>query len=198
MKLSEAFESAVSLGIPEKGAPSLEVIVRVININQGRNESIVSKCKTLNGYCAFIGKAREYEKESDNLEDAMRKAVKYCRDHDILKEFLEANASEVMNMLLTEWNWDDAKQVWFEEGMEEGLEKGMEEGLEKGRLEGMEEGLEKGMEEGLEKGRLEGMEEGLEKGREEIARNALAEGLSAEFVRKITGLDIQSIQKLKE
>jgi predicted transposase YdaD len=53
-------------------------------------------------------------------EDAMKKAVIYCRDHDILKEFLEKNSSEVMNMLLTEWNFDDAKQVWFEEGMEKG------------------------------------------------------------------------------
>jgi predicted transposase/invertase (TIGR01784 family) len=24
-------------------------------------------------------------------------------------------------MLMTEWNWDDAKEVWFEEGREEGL-----------------------------------------------------------------------------
>jgi hypothetical protein len=27
-----------------------------------------------------------------------------------------------MNMLMTEWNLDDAKEVWFEEGKEEGLE----------------------------------------------------------------------------
>jgi predicted transposase/invertase (TIGR01784 family) len=32
-----------------------------------------------------------------------------------------------MAMLLTEWNPDDAKQVWYEEGMEKGGEKGMEE-----------------------------------------------------------------------
>jgi flagellar biosynthesis/type III secretory pathway protein FliH len=31
-------------------------------------------------------------------------------------------------MLFTEWNWDDALAVRFEEGMEEGLEKGLEEG----------------------------------------------------------------------
>jgi flagellar biosynthesis/type III secretory pathway protein FliH len=40
-------------------------------------------------------------------------------------------------MLLTEWNWDDALAVRWEEGREEGLEKGLErgreEGLEKGR-----------------------------------------------------------------
>ena len=27
-----------------------------------------------------------------------------------------------MNMLITEWNWDDAKEVWKEEGREEGRE----------------------------------------------------------------------------
>jgi len=44
-------------------------------------------------------------------------------------------------------------------------------------------------------------EEGLLQGRmarqEEIARNALAEGLSIEFVQKITGLSREEIDKLK-
>jgi len=128
LRLSKAFESTASLGIPDKGNPSLELIARVININQGRNEEIVQRCKTLNGYCAFIEKVREYEKEGYSLEEAIRKAVKYCLDHDILKEFLEKNALEVMTLFLTtEWNLDDAKQVWYEEGMEKGLEKGKEE-----------------------------------------------------------------------
>jgi hypothetical protein len=30
----------------------------------------------------------------------------YCCNHDILKEFLEKNASEVLSMLITEWNWE--------------------------------------------------------------------------------------------
>jgi SOS response regulatory protein OraA/RecX len=30
-------------------------------------------------------------------------------------------------MLLTEWNWDDAKEVWQEEAREEGREEGREE-----------------------------------------------------------------------
>ena len=173
LKLSEAFESSASIGISEEGKPSLELTVRIININHGRNEKIVCRSKTLNEYSAFIGKVREYEKEGNSREEAIRKAVRYCREHDILKEFLEANATEVLSMLLGEWNWDVAKQVWHEEGREEGLE------------------------EGLEKGREEGLEEGLGKGREEIARNALAEGASIEFVQKITGFDIDKIKSLK-
>jgi len=127
LKLSEVFESATSLGLPEKESPSLELIVRVININQGRNEEIVRKCKALNGYCAFVEKVREYGREGYNKDDAMEKAVIYCRKHDILKEFLEANGTEVLNMLLSGWNLEDAQKVWFEEGKEEGLEKGKEE-----------------------------------------------------------------------
>ena len=38
-------------------------------------------------------------------------------------------------MIFTEWNWDDALAVRFEEGREEGWEKGREEGVEEGREE---------------------------------------------------------------
>jgi len=74
-------------------------------------------------YSAFIERVREFEKETNNLEEAIKKAVIYCRDHDILKEFLEKNATEVLNMLMTEWNWDDALAYRYEEGRGEGLEK---------------------------------------------------------------------------
>ena len=52
----------------------------------------------------------------------MKKAVVFCQNHDILKELLKKNASEVFNMLTAEWNLEDAKQVWFEDGMEKAIE----------------------------------------------------------------------------
>ncbi|MDR1245842.1 MAG: hypothetical protein LBK57_02300, partial [Clostridiales Family XIII bacterium] len=48
-------------------------------------------------------------------------------DNEIMKDYLENNASEVENMLLTEFNMDVAKRVWREEGVEEGIEKNREE-----------------------------------------------------------------------
>jgi len=48
--------------------------------------------------------------------------------------------------------------------------------------------------EGLKKGRREG----FEKGQEEIARNALAKDIPLELIRDITGLDIESIQKIQK
>jgi predicted transposase YdaD len=168
LRLSEAFENTESLRPWDKGSPALELVVKVVNINQGRNGEIAGKCKTLAAYSAFVGKVEEYEVSNGNREEAIKKAIKYCIEHDILKAFLEKNSSEVINMLLTEWNWDDALAVRYEEGREEGLEKGME----------------------------KGMEEGMEKGREEVARNALAQGISIDIIKTITGMDEETIKKL--
>jgi len=38
-------------------------------------------------------------------------------------------------MLYTEWNWDDAMAVRYEEGQEDGLEKGIEKGRVSEKLE---------------------------------------------------------------
>ena len=127
-KLSYAFESTESLGLPEK-KNQLELVVRVININKGRNKAIAKRCRILSEYSAFIDKVREYEKEGMGREEAVKKAVIYCRNHDILKEFLKKNATEILNMLTTEWNWDDALAVRYEEGLEDGLEKGRKDGF---------------------------------------------------------------------
>ena len=89
----------------------------------------------------YVGKVREYA-QTFTLEEAMKKAVKYCMDNDILKTFLETHSSEVFNMLLTEWDTEEAKIVWREEGFEDGLEEGREKGLEEGMGIGMEKGRE--------------------------------------------------------
>jgi predicted transposase/invertase (TIGR01784 family) len=72
-------------------------------------------------------------------------------------------------MLLAEWNWDKFMAVREREAVERGIKQGIERGIEKG----------------------------WQKGRQEIARSALAEGASVEFVRKITGLDAETIQSLR-
>jgi predicted transposase/invertase (TIGR01784 family) len=95
---------------------------------------IFGKCETLDNYSIFMGKIREYRKKKKSLEKAVKNAIEYCIEKNILKEFLEAHSSEVLNMLLTEWNQDEAIEVAREEGIEIGLEQGHEEGLEEGKL----------------------------------------------------------------
>ena len=164
-RLSEAFEKLKDLGFAERDIPALELTVRVININEGRNAGIAARCKKLSEYSAFVAKVREFEKELGSREEAIKKTVKYCQSHDILKEFLELHAGEVLSMLMTEWNWDDALAVRYEEGHDDGWEEGLEEGRGNEKL--------------------------------EIARNLLAEGSTPEFVQKITGLDMETIEGLR-
>ena len=94
LRLSDLFEKPQDLGLPEKVYPLLELEVKVININEGRNEEIVNRCKKLSEYSAFTAKAYAFLKELDNKEEAVKKTVKYCRKNGILKEFLEIHASE--------------------------------------------------------------------------------------------------------
>jgi hypothetical protein len=64
-----------------------------------------------------MDKIRE-NKKTMPLDEAMESAIKYCIENNILSSFLLEKSSEVFNMLLTEWNWDDAKEVWQEEAGE--------------------------------------------------------------------------------
>ena len=119
LRLSDLFENPFDLGLPEKLKPLLELEVKVININEGRNDAIVHRCRKLAEYSAFTAKTRALLQELGSKEEAIKQAVIYCRNHDILSAFLEIHGSEVLNMLLTEWNWDDAKEVWQDEAREE-------------------------------------------------------------------------------
>jgi len=112
----------------------LELIVQVYNVNHGHNSEILKKCETLDGYSIFVDKIREYQKKENSLEKGVRNAINYCIKKNILKEYLEAHGSEVYNMLLTEWNQDEAIEVAREEGREDGLEEGMEKGMEEEKL----------------------------------------------------------------
>jgi predicted transposase/invertase (TIGR01784 family) len=119
-RLSDSFESLKELGLEEKDFLSLELVVRVININEGRNGAIAKRCKKLAEYSAFVAKARAFLKELGSREDAVKEAVKYCQTHGILRRFLKLHTAEVLGMLFTEWNLDDAIAVAREEALEDG------------------------------------------------------------------------------
>jgi hypothetical protein len=124
LRLSDSFERGIF-----SGGTELELVARVININRGKNAALVGRSETLKGYSEFTGRVRENTGDlgREGLEKAIQEAVGYCIEHGILVEFLKEHGREVINMLTTEWNWDDALAVRFEEGLEEGWEKGREE-----------------------------------------------------------------------
>ena len=113
LRLSDAFRESPK---SHEKSGSLELTVRVLNINPGYNDDILSKSENLHGYVIFVNKIREGAAGGLTLESAITEAVKYCEEHHILPQFLKDHASEVRNMLNTEFNMEDAIAVWKEEG----------------------------------------------------------------------------------
>ena len=119
LKLSDAF-----IETPKQTScfGSVELTVRVLNINAGYNDEIINRSDALRGYVTFMGKIRENVGGGMVLAEAIAEAVKYCTQRNMIKPFLEKHASEVDNMLSTEFVLADAIEVWKEEGREEGRE----------------------------------------------------------------------------
>ena len=53
---------------------------------------------------------------------AIREAMRYCMEHDVMKEFLQEHESEVIDMVNFEWNQKDFEEAVREEGRAKGRE----------------------------------------------------------------------------
>ena len=111
---------------------------------------------------------------------AIREAMRYCEEHDIMAEFLQQHEREVVDMVNFEWNQKD-----FEEAI---LEEGIERGLERGRAEGMERGMKRGM----KRGRAEGMEQG----KVDIVLEMLRDKLPLETIARLSKFSMERVQEL--
>ena len=124
LKLSDAFINPV-------GNNSAELKVKVININSDKAHELLKKCDILREYSKFIDTVRAYSGE----ESAIKKAIRECIDRGILVDYLKRKGSEVENMLIAEYSYEEDIQVKQQEakqqGMEEATEKVTEEGIKK-------------------------------------------------------------------
>ncbi|MDR1726410.1 MAG: hypothetical protein LBT74_00530 [Acidobacteriota bacterium] len=120
--------------------PGLELKVRVYNINKGYNTEAVSRSRDLADYVEFVSEVRGNEVAGMPLREAAAKAVRDCVARGVLSGYLREHGTEVVNMLLTEWDWDRARQVWREEEFAAGVEQGIERGIERGIEQGIEQG----------------------------------------------------------
>ena len=124
LKLSDSFDSE----------SDIEVIVTMINVNYGHNKELMEACKPLEEYAFFIDRVRMYQKDSDNLEEAIDKAVEDLPDNSMIKQFLMINKAEVKRMCITEYDEERTLNETREEGREEGRAEGRAEGREEGAL----------------------------------------------------------------
>ncbi len=116
LKLSDAFRS-----VDEN--LSLELKVRVININPSSGHSILDACGILKEYSLFVDEIRRQREKGNGLKEA----VLSCLDAGILQEYLSRKSSEVVNMLMAEYDYETDIRVQREESREEGRELGREE-----------------------------------------------------------------------
>ena len=133
----------------------LNLRVKVYNINYTGAQKLFDKCRALKDYSFFIHQVVENTAEGMDLSLAIKQAIIYCKKNNIMKNFLSLNESEVYDMISVEWDWNEAKKIWLEEGEEKGFIEGMAKGIAKGKSEGIIEGLAKGIAKGKSQGRAE-------------------------------------------
>lgn len=118
LKLSDAFSDK-----SDKGC--LECEANMLNINYGHNRELMEKCQKLNEYAIFVNTVREFAKgDPKNPRKAFMKAVEHCIDHNVLRDFLVKQKSEVLETMLTTFNKELYEKNLKEQAIAEGLAKG--------------------------------------------------------------------------
>ena len=148
-KLSDAFE------VHEED-PQLELKVTVLNINEGMNEELKSRCPVLKEYMEYVGAVRR-NMEHMPLDEAVDAAIEYCIKNNILKDFLLEQKAEVKKMSIYEFDEEREMEMIRQDERAEGEQAG----LERGRAEGEQAGLERGREEGRAEGEQLGREQAV-------------------------------------
>lgn len=113
LRLSDAF-------LDQTEHPMVELIVKVININLPSGHKLLKDCRPMYEYSWFIQRIKDYLGAGWVRDEAITQAVKDCMEEGILTEFMREHGSEVVNMLYTQWNYDDAVAVEREEAYEDG------------------------------------------------------------------------------
>ncbi len=118
-------------------SPALELTTTVLNINPGKNSSLMKKCRTLRDYMVFVSKVRELRKELP-LAQAMEQAVTECIHDGILADFLYKNRAEVMKVGIYEYDEElhiqNERDYAHEQGLAEGRAEGLTTGLKQASL----------------------------------------------------------------
>ena len=131
LRLSSAFECLT-------GEPKLELIVTVLNVNEGHNADLMQHCSMLKEYAQYVARVRHYASDMP-LNEAVKHAVDECIREGILAEFLARNRNEVISMSIFEYDKEleekKLRKAEFEAGREAGHEAGFAEGENHAALE---------------------------------------------------------------
>lgn len=117
--LSEAFL------LPDQNCtPAVECRVRMLNINQGHNRELMERCRRLWEYAEFIECIRNNLKDGMQIHGAVQCAMDTCERQGILSDLLARCRTEVLEMLLAEYDEQKTMEYIRREEREIGREEG--------------------------------------------------------------------------
>ena len=185
LRLSSAFEHL-------SDEPKLELIVTVLNVNEGHNADLMQHCNTLNEYAQYVARVRLYAADM-SLDQAVERAVDECIREGILAEFLTCNRNEVISMSIFEYDKEleekKLRKAEYEAGFSEGEKHGHEAGFSEGEKHGHETGFSEGEKYGIERGTFLNSIETAK-------RMLKLQEFSLEKIAAITGLPFDEVKKL--
>ena len=112
---------------------SLEICVKVININVDKENPVLNHCEALKEYSEFMEQVR-FNVEN-KIPEALTVAIKQSIKQGFLSEYLSRKSTEVENMLLTEYDYDTDIAVQRQEAYEDGMEQGITQGSQQKAIE---------------------------------------------------------------
>lgn len=112
LKLSDAYEV-------RSKHPSLELKVKMLNVNRGHNPKLMETCKALKDYAEYTARVRDYGKTL-STEDAVERAITECIQEGIMSEFLSKNRAEAKKMSIYEYDEEKHMRQEREENYADG------------------------------------------------------------------------------
>ncbi len=100
LRLSDSFREE------HRNVADVEVRVRMLNVNYGRNKKLLEACGPLREYAWFIAEIRKNQNEHD-IKEAVNRSIASMPDDFDIKDFLLENRKEVEGMLDTEYNEEE-------------------------------------------------------------------------------------------
>ncbi|MDC7294389.1 MULTISPECIES: Rpn family recombination-promoting nuclease/putative transposase [unclassified Butyrivibrio] len=100
----------------------VEVKVRMINVNYGRNKELMKNCKTLNEYAWFVACVLKNLVEHD-IKAAVNIALDEMPQNFVIRDFLFSHRQEVEGMLDTEYNEAEVMELFRADGEKQGIDK---------------------------------------------------------------------------
>ena len=98
----------------------LEARVRMVNINYGKNKSLLDSCQPLKEYAWLVKRIRANQ-EKMGIEEAVDRAIDDMPKDFVTRQFLIGHKAEVKDMCITEYNEAETLRMIREEGREQGV-----------------------------------------------------------------------------